>query len=102
IVPDNPSLEISALINNQDIGFVDKGQEAVVKIETFPYTRYGYLTGKVTTVSSDAIQDEKKGLVFDATVALDQNKLKVENKWVNLTPGMAVVVEIKTGKRSVI
>jgi len=101
IVPDSPSLEVEALVDNQDIGFVDKGQQAIVKIATFPYTRYGYLTGRVTTVSGDAIQDEKKGLVFDAHVALDQNRLKVENKWVNLTPGMAVTVEVKTGKRRV-
>ena len=100
-MPDSPSLEVEALVDNQDIGFVDKGQQAIVKIATVPDTRTGYLTGRVTTVSGDAIQDEKKGLVFDAHVALDQNRLKVENKWVNLTPGMAVMREVKTGKRRV-
>ena len=100
IVPDDP-LEVDAKIRNQDIGFVKVGQKAIVKIETFPYTRYGYLTGKVLSVSNDAVQDKKSGLVFPAVIQLPTRKFKVDNTWVNLTPGMAVTVEIKTGTQSV-
>ena len=100
IVPDD-TLEVDAKIRNQDIGFVKVGQKAIVKIETFPYTRYGYLTGKVLSVSNDAVQDKKSGLVFPAVIQLPTRKLKVDNTWVNLTPGMAVTVEIKTGTQSV-
>ena len=100
IVPDD-TLEVDACIDNKDIGFVNVGQEAIVKIETFPYTRYGYLTGTVTKVSNDAAQDKKQGLIFPARIKISQSKIKVENKWVNLSPGMAVTVEVKTGKRRV-
>ncbi len=100
IVPDD-TLEVEAQVRNQDIGFVKPGQKAIVKIETFPYTRYGYLTGKVISVSNDAVQDKKSGLVFPARIQLPTRKFKVENTWVNLTPGMAVTVEIKTGTQSV-
>jgi hypothetical protein len=86
-------------VRNQDIGFVDVGQAAMVKIETFLYTRNGYLTGKVIKISNDATQDKKQGLVFAARIQLPTNKFKVGNKWVNLTPGMAVTAEIKTGKQ---
>jgi hemolysin D len=100
IVPDD-TLEVEASIDNKDIGFVNPGQEAVVKIETFPYTHYGYLDGKVAKVSNDATQDKKLGLVFPARIRLPTNRILVEHKWVTLSPGMAVTVEVKTGKRRV-
>ncbi|MGC0155804.1 HlyD family type I secretion periplasmic adaptor subunit [Chromobacterium vaccinii] len=100
IVPDD-ALEVDANIDNKDIGFVNVGQDAVVKVATFPYTRYGYLTGKVVKVSNDAVQDKRLGLVFPARIRLNQSRIKVENKWVSLSPGMAVTVEVKTGQRRV-
>lgn len=100
IVPDD-TVEVEANVENKDIGFVNVGQTAVVKIEAFPYTRYGYLTGQVISVSNDATQDRKLGLMFPVRVRLASNRIHVENKWVNLTPGMEVTVEIRTGKRSV-
>ena len=102
IVPDQDQMEIEALVPNKDIGFVKAGQSAIIKIESFPYTRYGYLTGKVKNVSFDAIEDEKLGLVFAATIVLDRNYLMIDGKKVNLTAGMNVTAEIKTGKRRVI
>lgn len=102
IVPDQDQMEIEALVPNKDIGFIRTGQDAVIKIESFPYTRYGYLTGKVKHVSFDAIEDEKLGLVFAATIAMDKNYLMIDGKKVNLTAGMNVTAEIKTGKRRVI
>ena len=60
-----------------------------------------FLTGTVTKVSNDAAQDKKQGLIFPARIKIGQSKIKVENKWVNLSPGMAVTVEVKTGKRRV-
>lgn len=102
IVPQDDLLEIEATVLNKDIGFVRPGQSATIKIESFPYTRYGYLTGVVTSVSSDAAQDEHLGLVFSARVRLLQSELMVEGKAVKITPGMSLSVEIKTGKRRLI
>ena len=62
----------------------------------------GRCTGTVTFVSNDAVNDEKNGLVFQARVKLDQSAIKVDERLVNLTPGMAVSAEIATGKRKVI
>ena len=102
IVPDGNPLEVEAFVENKDIGFVRAGQSAEVKVETFNFTKYGTLHGTVTQVSGDAIQDEKRGLVYAARVKLDHTTLKVDGKTVNLSPGMAVTAEIKTGKRRVI
>jgi hemolysin D len=100
IVPDD-AVEVEANIENKDIGFVKVGQDATVKIEAFPYTRFGYLKGKVTSVSNDATQDKKLGLMFVAHVRLPTNQFRVNDKLVDLTPGMEVTTEIKTGTQSV-
>ncbi|PHV13291.1 HlyD family type I secretion periplasmic adaptor subunit [Chitinimonas sp. BJB300] len=101
IVPDD-SLEIEAMVENKDIGFVSQGQYVTVKVETFPYTRYGYLRGRVISVSNDAINDEKRGLVYHARVKLDADKMWIDRKWIRLAPGMAVTAEVKTGLRRII
>jgi hemolysin D len=123
VVPTESRLEIEAMISNRDIGFVEVGQDAAIKIDTFNFTRYGLLQGKVLVISQDAItrnksQDktgdapggaqttssEPKGqeLVYAARISLDRTQMEIENKRVNLSPGMAVTVEIKNGSRSII
>ena len=101
IVPDD-ALEVEARLLNKDIGFVQPGQRAAVKVEAFPYTRYGYLNGTITAVSNDAVQDKKLGLTFPVRIRLETNRIHVDNRWITLTPGMAVTADIRTGKRSVI
>lgn len=88
IVPKDNLLEVEARVENNDIGFVFPKQAGTVKIETFNYTKYGTLSGKVTTVPDDAISDEKKGLIYHARVLLDKTHVQVENKQVNLSPLM--------------
>lgn len=102
VVPDD-AVEVEASIENKDVGFVNVGQDAIVKIEAFPYTRYGYLTGRVTAVSNDAVQDKDRrlGLTFTARIRLPTNQMHINNKSINLTPGMEVTTEIRTGRRSV-
>lgn len=102
IVPRDKALEIEAFLENKDIGFVQPGQDAEVKIETFPYTKYGTLHAQVASVSHDAITDDKRGLIYSTRVKLAQSHIQVDGTDVALTPGMAVSVEIKTGKRRVI
>lgn len=102
IVPKDAVLEVEAMLPNKDIGFVNPGQDAEVKVETFPFTKYGTLHGTITQVSSDAIQDERLGLIYSTRVKLARDTIQVESKTVRLTPGMAVTVEFKTGTRRVI
>jgi hemolysin D len=100
IVPDD-TLEVEATVENKDVGFLTVGQRAAVKVEAFPYTRYGMLEGTVVDLSNDAVQDKKLGLAFKVRIRLASNRMKIDNRWITLTPGMAVTAEIKTGKRSV-
>jgi hemolysin D len=124
VVPVESRLEIEAMLSNRDIGFVRPGQDAEIKVDTFNFTRYGLLHGQVLSVSQDAITRDKppqdksgdkavgaenstsepKGqeLLYAARVSLDRTQMQVEDKLVNLSPGMAVTVEIKTGSRTVL
>jgi hemolysin D len=102
IVPMDEQLEVEAQVLNKDIGFVEVGQPAEVKLETFPFTRYGIIAGTVIDVSSDAVQDEKLGFIYPTRVALAKATMEVNGKTVNLAPGMTATVEIKTGTRRAI
>ena len=102
IAPSDYQAEVEALLENRDVGFVKAGQRVEVKVDTFPFTRYGTIPGTVTFVSTDAVQDEKRGLVFQARVKLDKPAIRVDERDVSLTPGMAVTAEIATARRRII
>ena len=102
IVPVEGAVEVEAWVANRDIGFVHEGQEAKIKVETFPFTKYGIIAGTVQTVSSDATPDKTLGLVYEAKVTMQKAVMQVEDKQVNLGPGMAVTVEINMGQRRLI
>ncbi len=102
LVPASPGLLVEAIVDNQDIGFVKEGQPAEIKIETFPFARYGTLHGTVLQVSNDAKQDDKLGLIFTTEIELPRNAMRIDERTIKLTPGMAVTAEIKTGRRRII
>ena len=120
IVPAGSTLEIEAMVSNKDIGFVHADEEAEIKIDTFNFTRYGLLRGKVQSVSQDAISRQKpqgrqprgeepdssepagEELLYSARVSLEKTQMDVDGQKVSLAPGMAVTVEIKTGSRRII
>jgi len=102
IVPVDDPLELEVFVENKDIGFVHTGQAAEVKVETFPYTKHGTVPATVRHVATDAIQDEKRGLVFPARLSLQRTTLPVGQTVVPLAPGMAVTAEIQTDRRRLV
>ena len=101
IVPEKVPLYVDAVLDNQDVGFVKSGQRAVVKVATYPFQRYGYLEGTVENISPDAIQDDKKGLIYKAKIKLNDDKSSKQNQ-LKLLPGMNISAEITTGQRRII
>lgn len=101
IVPEKVPLYVDAALDNQDVGFVKPGQRVVVKVATYPFQRYGYLEGAVENISPDAIQDDKKGLIYKAKIKLNDDKSSKQNQ-LKLLPGMSVSAEITTGQRRII
>lgn len=102
IVPENEKLIAEVLVSNQDIGFLRKNQSVTVKIDTFDFTRYGWIEGKLLTISSDAIEDKDLGLVYKAVIELSKNHLIIDDQAVNLEPGMSISAEIITGQRTLL
>lgn len=102
VVPDGSELEVEAQVLNRDIGFVRKGQEVTVKLEAFPFTRYGTLKGTLTSINRDAVTDEQLGPVYIAHVAVAKPSDEALANGVEITPGMAATAEITTDDRRVI
>lgn len=62
ITPAGGRLQVEALVANLEIGFIKVGQEAVIKIDAFPFTRFGVLHGKVVKIVSGAIAEREARL----------------------------------------
>lgn len=127
VTPDQGPLLIDALVSNLDVGFVEVGQDVVVKVDAFPFTRYGTLRGEVVKIATEAVDEAEakrtlanatapaagaaavgaapgvpQSFVFPVTVALKDTAIRVDEKTMPLTPGMTVVIDIKTSSRRVI
>jgi hemolysin D len=125
IVPEDAVLEIECYLPNQDIGFVKEGQDAVVKIESFPFTRYGTINARVTRVARDAIPQPEaeqtetnsqkqmkstqsgvaqrtQNLVFPVTLKPETTLIGIDGTNIPLQTGMATTVEIRTGSRRIL
>jgi len=102
IVPDEQVVEVEAQLDNKDIGFVHTGQIAEVKVQAFDYTKFGTLAAHVTHIAHDAVPNDRKVLSYSVMVSLRDVALDIDGRRVELTPGMAVDVGIKTGERRII
>ena len=118
VVPDSKSLMVEAEVSDRDVGFVRAGQPVEIKVETFNFTRYGLLEGKVVRVSHDIVTTDDRGVgdagqdsfsdrrprppSYVARISLNAATMVVDGVAQPLRPGMAVTAEIKTGRRSVI
>ncbi|HKR16883.1 MAG TPA: HlyD family type I secretion periplasmic adaptor subunit [Novosphingobium sp.] len=102
IVPARGGIELEAHVLNKDAGFVREGQDAVVKLDAFPFTRYGTIPAKVVSLSRDAVPDPKLGPTYVARVRLSRASLIVDGKPVALGSGLNAVADIRTGSRRII
>ena len=126
VVPVRRQLEAQVELANSDVGFVRPGQTGRIKLDAFPFTRYGLLHGKVASLSADSIDPagrptsgaEMHGSsdsgpkdqpnlparerLYSAHISLDRTSMTIDGAEVAIRPGLAVTVEIKTGSRRVL
>jgi HlyD family secretion protein/hemolysin D len=123
VVPNDDHIEIEAVLENRDIGFVAAGQRVELKIDAFPFTRYGLLSGTVISVDRDAdaapnnqsqVQNSQRTadsvdqiesserLRYTVRIAIEPGALDVDGHPASLLPGMSTKAEILTGKRRII
>jgi HlyD family secretion protein/hemolysin D len=123
VVPEDETVEVEAVLENRDIGFVTAGQLVELKVDAFPFTRYGLLAGTVRSIDRDAeatpvnasgahgserAADEidhveaSERLRYTVHIALKPGTLDIDGRPAKLLPGMSVRAEILTGKRRII
>ncbi|MBF0182510.1 MAG: HlyD family type I secretion periplasmic adaptor subunit [Magnetococcales bacterium] len=102
IVPKQSELEVEAMVLNKDAGFIQRGQAVEIKLETFLFTKYGTLTGKVMHLSRDSVEDKIQGLVYPVGIKLDQREMRIDGVLKPLSPGLTVTAEIHTGNRTIL
>jgi HlyD family secretion protein len=93
---------VETKVLNRDIGFIQQGMKAKVKIATFPFQEFGTIDGEVVSLSPNATVDQQLGLVFKARVKLSRNYVMFNQQKIDLTPGMAATAEVVTRQRSVL
>jgi len=102
IIPKDAPMQLKAIVENRDIGFVKDGMKAVIKVDTFDYQKYGFIDAVVEKISPNAIKDEKLGLIYEVYLKPEKNFLDVEGESRYLTPGMSATAELKVGERRII
>lgn len=104
VVPDDAALEVEAQVLNRDIGHVKVGQRVINKLETFDFTRFGYIEGTVLWVGTDAVNDQKLGPVYPVRIELASARtpLSVAGNPGTVSAGMTVTSDIRTGERRLI
>lgn len=101
VVPKGGSLIAEVKILNKDVGFLKEGQPVAIKLEAFPFTRYGTIPGQVENIGSDAVEDEKLGLVYPARIRLVSSSNERTGE-MRLSVGLAATADIQTGNRSIL
>jgi hemolysin D len=102
IVPSD-NLLAKVYITNKDIGFIKPGMDVDVRVDSFPFSEFGDIKGKLTWVGSDALPPTqvRNFYSFPAKVKLNAQTLKVKNQPLPLQSGMSLSVNIKTRQRTV-
>lgn len=96
IIPDNTPMELTCYVKNSDIADLKIGKAAVIKLEAYPYSEYGTLTGKITYISAGAVSTDEVKNVYVVKLGIENNNDKIK-----LLPGMTATVEFDLGKRSI-
>ncbi len=96
IVPADTPVEMVCYVKNMDIADIKVGMDAEIKLEAYPYNKYGTVKGKVKYISPSSFQNEKLGSVYLVKLDVDES-----NPNINVMSGLSGAVEVKIGRQSV-
>lgn len=102
IVPAGDKLIIEAHLALGDVGYVQSGQRATVKLATGDARMFGNLDGVVKNISPDAITTPEGDTYYRVLVETEEDHFEKEGRRYQLYPGMRLLVGIKTGERTVL
>jgi HlyD family secretion protein/adhesin transport system membrane fusion protein len=101
IVPIGGKADFKAKLSPRDIGFVNEGQSARVKIDAYDYSRFGALTGKVESISPTTTKDEKGNIFYEVTISVEKPYFRDNPEKFAILPGMTGEADITTGEKTV-
>lgn len=102
VVPEDQNVEIEAIFTNNDIGFVEIGQQANINLDAYPSERFGFVTGVVSDVAADSTEATEGVWAFAVRITPQGSKLTNGSEQFTLRPGMTAAVDITTDKRRLI
>ena len=102
IFPAGSPLVVEALVPNKDVGWLRPGASARIRLDAFPYQRYGSIEGTVSSVSPDAVRDAQAGLAYRIRATMSSERLHGEGRTIELFPGLAAEVLVVTRQERVL
>ena len=96
IVPKDMPLEMVCYVKNMDICDIELGMATEIKLEAYPYNKYGTVKGEVKYISPSAFVSEQMGSVYLVKIEITD-----KNDDIDIISGLSGAVEIKTDKRTV-
>jgi HlyD family type I secretion membrane fusion protein len=105
LVPTGDKLVIEARVPNQEIGFVEAGQQVEVRVETYDFVTFGTLPGIVEQIAADATEDADsptRAFNYVVLIRTERNHLGPAAGNQPVVPGMRVTADIKIGSRTVL
>ena len=96
IVPADAPVEMVCYVKNMDIADIQVDMDAEIKLEAYPYNKYGTVKGTVKYISPSSFNSEQLGSVYLVKLDIDNS-----NPNIHVMSGLSGSVEIKTDKRTV-
>ena len=109
VLPKGSGLHVELLVPSRAIGFIQKGQQVVLRYEAFPHERFGQYKGTVTEISRNVwAPGEKIGAiavkepVYRVDVKLERQSVSALGAEIPLRPGMLVNADILLERRTLL
>jgi membrane fusion protein, adhesin transport system len=101
VVPVKDQLVIELKLNPADRGFIEVGQQALVKISAYDFYRFGGLTGRVEGIAADTDLGRNEEQYFRVIVQTDKAYVGSVPDAMPITPGMTAEVNVRVASNSV-
>lgn len=114
IVPTEDEMMVEAYVKPSEVAFLKLGQQAVVKLSSYDFNKYGGLDGELEHLSPDTLKDDRQQRkpggnpadmeegYYRILVRIKDTNLVRNGKKLEATPGMTATVEIRTGQKTVL
>lgn len=89
-------IEAKIYITNQDVGFMKPGMKAQIRVDAFPYTQFGSITGSLKSVGTLPLEPDQQNPMprFPAYVRIDKEYLEKDGEKYEISAGQSVQVNL--------